>query len=257
MAKHLIFPRNLVNKDLNPAYINFQFYKNDLGSSFPETNISLMMPEAISQPSTVSWDNEKFGVAGELMRQGIRKFIGSDTESQSIDSMTEAVGARVGNAAIFNVAGKANQALGGGASAEGLMGSVAGKIPNPYVTAIFRGVNFRNFDFVFKFTPMSEADCFIIDNIIREIRRMALPAYETEGAYLTYPYECAIEYYWKGAPNKWLNRFKKAACTKIDVNYTGTGSFTTLRNGFPNQIVVTTSWSELELVVRQDVEDGF
>lgn len=256
MAKHLIFPSNLVNKDLNPAYIGFQYYRNDLGALFPETNIALMMPEAISQPSTVSWDNEKFGVAGELMRQGIRKFIGSDTESQSIDSMTESVKARVGNAAIFNAGGAANQALGGGASAEGLMGSIAGKIPNPYVTAIFRGVNFRNFDFVFRFTPMSEADCVLIDQIITEMRRLSLPSYETNGAYLSYPYECMIDYYWKGKRNKWLNRFKKAACTKIDVNYTGTGSFTTLRNGFPSQIVVTTSWSELELVVRQDVDTG-
>jgi len=257
MAKHLIFPSNLVNRDLNPAYINFQFYKNDLGSLFPETNISLMMPEGISQPSTVSWDNEKFGMAGDLMRQGIRKFIGSDTESQSIDSMTEAVKARVGNAMIFNAGEVANKGLGGGASSEGLMGSVAGKIPNPYVTAIFRGVNFRNFDFVFRFTPMSEADCVLIDTIISEMRRMALPAYKTHGAYLSYPYECSIKYMWKGGPNQWLNKFKKAACTKIDVNYTGTGSFTTLRNGFPSQIVVTTSWSELELVVRGDVDEGF
>lgn len=255
---NLRFPKNLVNSELNPAFINFQYYSTKLGIPIPTTNIALAMPEDISQPSTISWDNEKFGMAGEGIKQAMKHGLaGEGVDSQTIESMTGALEARVKNAAIFNIAKTAGEAFGSGASAEGMMGAVSGKIANPYVTAIFRGVNFRNFDFVFRFTPLSQEDCVLIEQIISTMRAMALPDYTMNGSYLAYPYECRIDYFWKGRRNKWLNRFKRSACTKIDVNYTGTGSFSAMRNGFPTQIVLTTSWTELDIVVRGDIKDGY
>ena len=253
-----IFPMNLVDVNNNPGAIKFQYYKNDLGAMKPETTITLMMPEEISQPNTVSWDNENFGMAGEVARQAIRNIAGNDTPgSQTISSMIDAVGARILNSAVFNAASTAVGQFGSSASADGLMGSTAGRIPNPYVTAIFRGVNFRDFEFLFRFTPLSELDCVLIDNIIKEMRRLSLPDYTENGSYLSYPYECNITYLWKAKPNKWLNRFKRCACTGIDVNYTGAGAFTTNRNGFPTQIVLHTKWTELDLVVRNDIRSGY
>lgn len=253
-----IFPKNLVDMNVNPAAINFQYYRNDFGALRPESNITLMMPDEISQPNTVSWDNEKFGLAGEMVRQGMRKFAGSDTSNaQTVSSMIDAVNARVTNSAVFNTASVGVNQFGSEASAAGLMGAVKGVIANPYVTAIFRGVDFRSFEFVFRFTPLSESDCGDIDNIISEMRRLSLPDYRDGGSYLSYPYECTINYLWKGQRNKWLNRFKRCACTKIDINYTGAGAFTAMRNGFPSQIVLSTSWTELDLVVREDINRGY
>lgn len=255
--KKLHYPSNLVNKDLNPAFIQFAyFHRDDKMRLSPKTMIQLSMPEQISQPSTVSWDNEKFGMAGKIISDGIKKVSGSNEGTMDMNSMIDAVSQRVKQGAMFNIAAVANKGLGGGASAEGMMGEVTGRIPNPYVTAIFRGVNFRTFDFVFKFTPLSEKDCELINNIVKEMRSNALPESMDSSAFLSYPYECQISYFWKGKRNAWLNRFKRAACTKVDVNYAGTGSFTAMRNGFPTQIIVSTTWTELELVTRSDVTDG-
>lgn len=255
--KTLYYPKNLVNMDLNPAFIQLTyFHRDDQLRLAPKSTISLSMPEQISQPSTVSWDNEKFGMAGKILSDGMKKLGGSNEGTMDISSMVDAVSQRVKQGAMFNVASVASRALGGTASAEGMMGEVSGRIPNPYVTAIFRGVNFRTFDYVFKFTPLSEDDCTLINNIIKEMRSNALPESLDSSAFLSYPYECQIAYFWKGKQNKWLNRFKRAACTKIDVNYAGTGSFTAMRNGFPTQIIVSTTWTELELVTRSDVTEG-
>lgn len=255
--KPIIFPRNLNNPDLNPGFISFQYYTKELGNLLPKENICLSMPEEISQPSTVSWDNEKFGMAGETLVQGLKQMSSAGDNTQSISELMSATKARMIGGAQTNIAKNLVGVLGSGASSEGIMGEVSGKIPNPYVTAIFRGVNFRNFDFVFRFTPLSIEDCDRIDQIIKIMRKNALPGLKGNNTFLTYPHECEITYCWKGKQNKWLNRFKRAACTKIDINYTGTGAFTAHRNGFPSQIVLTTSWSELEIVTREDVGDGF
>lgn len=56
-----------------------------------------------------------------------------------------------------------------------LMQIGAGVIPNPYIAQIFRSVNFRSFDFIFRLVPFSEKDCDTIQEIIKTFRRWALP----------------------------------------------------------------------------------
>lgn len=256
--KNLYYPENLNNQDLNPAFIQLAYFeRDDIDRLMPISVISLGMPENISQPSTVSWDNEKFGMGGKIVAEGLKKVF-TDGGTMDTSSMIEAVAQRVKQTAAFNVAAKAaNFATGSSATAEGLMGEVAGRVPNPYVTAIFRGINFRSFDYTFRFTPFTEKDCDLIDAIIKEMRTNALGESIDSTAFFSYPRECQIAYYWKGKENKWLNKFKRAACTKIDVNYTSGGSYTAMRNGFPTQVIVNTSWTELDLVVRQDIAGGF
>ncbi len=255
MAQRLIYPRELDNKEIHPATIRFGFFeREDVTRSTPGDEIQLYMPESASQPSTVSWDSEKFGAIGSAIASIGRGAAGADPGSVISSAMSSAAslpGAAFSRA-LANIGSGAASLLGGNVSAEGLMGETMGKIPNPYLTMVFRGVDFRSFAFVFKFTPYSESDCDTIDNIIRAFRRNALPT--KEGAFLKYPSECDIEYFWRGAENKWLHRFKKAVCTAVDVDYTGAGMFSTMRNGFPSTIVLTTKWSEIEIVTRDDID---
>jgi hypothetical protein len=251
MAKRLIYPKTLVNEDLNPAFIQFQYYERD---SIKDSNIDdivqLYMPESVGQPSTVSWDTEKFGFVGGTMAAALRK--GSMDAAGTFANASE----KLRGNALANLGSSAAQLLGGKVSADGILGEVAGKINNPYLTMVFRGVDFRNFAFTFRFTPFSESDCDTIDQIIKTMRSNALPpgsSASDPGPFLGYPKECAISYHWRGAENKWLHKFKKAVCTAVDVDYTSSGMFSVMRNGFPSEITVSTKWSEIELVLRDDV----
>lgn len=259
------YPRNLGNVNLHPAIIQFQFFerggfnKQGIGVASASDTIQLYQPEQASAPSTTSWDTEQFGIVGNAVTEMLK----GGTSAQDIGGAVSGAMARIKHQAVFNTVAKginSTKALQGDVNVTGMGvgGQIAGKIPNPYAVAVFRGIDFRKFQFVFKFTPLSEEDCVLVDNIVRTFRKHQLPYYADQGAFLNYPSEAGIAYFFKGKVNKFLPRFKKAVCTGVDVDYIGAGTFSVFRNGMPVSITVTTNWMETELVTRQDVEDyGF
>lgn len=259
------YPRNLENVNLHPGIIQFQFFERQtqLQRLFPSDTVQLYMPEQSSAPSSVSWDSEQFGFIGNTMS----KMMQGGSSATDIQSTMSGALDRVKHQAVFTTAAGAAQTMANkakgmlgttGMSANGLGGQVAGKVPNPYLTCIFRGVDFRNFNFTFKFTPLSENDCDLIHNIVTTMRKHAYPYQMDESAFLSYPSECMIAYFWKGKLNPYMHRFKRAVCTGIDVDYSSAGSFAMLRNGMPAHITVSTQWKEIEVITRQDIENlGF
>lgn len=253
----LRYPQNLGNVNLHPAIMQFQFYsRNDFGANKFEDTVQLYMPEQASAPSTVSWDTENFGLVGKTLAE----FTRSGTNDAEVKQVASGAIDKIKHQAIFGtmakVANSVDGLTGGGANvtAQGMGGEIAGKIPNPYLTAVFRGVDFRKFNFTFKFTPLNQDDCATIDNIIKTFRKHSLPYYADGAAFFNYPSECSIGYFWKKDLNPYLPRFKRAVCTGIDVDYSSAGTFATLRNGMPAHITMSTSWSEITVVTREDVE---
>lgn len=249
------YPKTLTNVALNPAHINFQFYSRTGYDQFSlAESINLPMPEAVSNPSTINWSQEDFGMIGNAVVTGLQKMGQGNSSGDAIQGSLSSMSDRILSVGAFNVASAAVGYAGGSASADGIMGQVAGKIPNPYKAMLFRGVNFREFSFVFKFVPFTESDCDLIDSIIQVMRSHAYPDFAGDQMFFTYPGECQITYCWESGANKWLNNFKRAVCTGIDVNYATGGQWTNMRNGFPNMITITTRWSEVEVVTKNDIK---
>ncbi len=259
---NLQHPRDLQDSSRFPAWINFAFYdRYGVDGRTPTDKVDLYMPETVENPSTVRWDTENFGFvgaeiakrAGKVSQEGLSAY--SQIASAGYNAGTaEQAGALLKARGLANWGSSAASLMGGSVTADGLMGEVAGKIPNPFLTMVFKGLDFRTFSFVFKFYPVDEADCFNIYNIIKLFRKNIVPAKDAGGAFLKYPMECDITYKWNGVNNPWLHRFKPAHCTAFDVNYTSTGMFSVMRNGFPSEITVSTKWSERELVTREDID---
>ena len=248
---NLRYPANLGDHDKNPASIHFQFFeRDDIKSSFPGDSIQLYMPQGVAMPGTTSWSHESFGFLGASAVDVIRGEADfKQAASQAADKAMSTAGYGLGSAALQMVGGKPNADL--------LMGAIGKKLPNPYMQMIFRGVDFRSFAFTFKFVPFSESDCNTIHEIIKALRKNSLPDGGDAGAdaaFLGYPNECEIQYRWKGSENPWIHKFKRAVCTGVDVDYTGQGMFAVMRNGFPANINVTTKWTEVEIVLRRDVD---
>ena len=250
----LTYPTTLTNTALNPAHINFQFFDRD--TKLKTTSINLPMPDNVSNPSTIEWDQESFGMVGDALIKGL-KHVGSGKEANydDVKEQISAMGERVKSLAWYTGMSSVVNAAGGQSSRDGLMGAVSGKVPNPYRTLLFRGVDFRSFNFEFRFVPFSESDCTLINTIITKFREHSYPDVTTEKMFFTYPDECAITYMWESSHNKWLNSFKRAVCTGIDVNFAPNGQWSSLRNGFPNMIVVSTRWKEVEIITKSDIRD--
>jgi hypothetical protein len=133
-----------------------------------------------------------------------------------------------------------------------------GVLLNPYLSQLFRGVDFRNFQYTFRFVPFTLEDCDLIKNIITIFRKWSLPAGPAGGGgspYLEYPGEVEIQYQFQDGENRYIHRFKRSVITGLDIDYTGSGMWTMMRNGFPTETVMNVRLSEIQVVVREDVEE--
>lgn len=258
MVQTYQYPANLGTEDaVIPSWIQFTLFdRKSLGDSPPNTIINLYMPEDITQPSTVSWGQENLGAAGA----GLAALRGQATIGEAGSAMGLQAAATIATNQTNKLLGKVkksfnidldlNQAV--------KVGKVAGGVvTNPYLTAIFEGVGFREFQFRFKFTPHSEFDCVVIDNIVRRFREAALPDQIANGTVFTYPMEIAIECKFDDDKNKWLQSFKRSVITSIDVAYGIGDQWTTFRNGFPTVVVLSLRFKEIQIVVRSDIKEGF
>lgn len=246
---HLSYPKSIGDPASQPASIMFSFYEREsYKKSAPSDIIHLYMPEDVNQPSTTAWDAEAFGLVGATMA-GSRN---AGIAGGAMDAASAAWGSAKANIAS-SIIGK----MGGNVSAEAYMGETQGRIPNPYVTMVFKGVDFRKFQMVFTFAPFTESDCKVIDDIVKTFRGNSLPpgSGENKGpVFLGYPMEVEIKYLWMGKDNEWLHKFKRSVITGVEVDNAAAGMFSTMRNGFPTNTKVTLSLSEVEIVLRDDVK---
>ena len=243
------YPQNLGDGDSQPASIQFQWYtRKTIRDSVPGDTVVLYMPQEAMQPSTTSWDQQSFGVIGRSVYDAARGF-----NHPGMGDVGEAVGANE----LRNASQRVFQKFGShadGSNLSDIASAAAGELQNPYLTMVFRGVDFRKFSFQFKFTPFHPSDAARIFDILQSFRKNSLPTHSAQNAFLGYPSECEIQYLWQGAPNPWLNRFKRSVCTKVDINYTAQGLWAAMRDGFPASVIMSVDFTELDIVTADDID---
>ena len=240
--------------DTNPGWIEFSiFERSSPADSYPLSTINLYLPESMRNPNTISWGNDSLGMLGHGITQAAQGNFNSFSNGSVWDNVKSIFASGASKAASTAI-----RAAGGTASSDAILGATTGQVRNPYLTALFKGVDFRTFEMSFKFCPYKEKDCETIDNIIKQFRGAALPpgSSATQSAFLGYPNEFEIRYIWKGKENKFLHKFKRCVLTGIDVDYTGMGLWAAMRNGFPAESNIVLRFSEIEIVLRDDVQKG-
>lgn len=248
MGQDLWYPDLLQEKEAFPASVMFTFFdRESTKRSIIQDTIHLYLPEQFGQPSTVSWD--QFSGAGAL----------TEVAANGLEGVEGILRNPLAKGVAAFARGGLNKLSGGGPASD-LLQINQGVMPNPYLAQIFRGVNFRTFAMSFRLVPLSERDCDTIYEIIKTFRKWALPTGPAGGAaspYLNYPGEVEVEYQWMGATNKFLHRFKRSVISSLDIDYTGAGMWAMMRNGFPAETVVNVEFSEIQIVVREDIEEGY
>lgn len=211
------------------------------------------MPEDLSIPTTTKWGaDQNLGVTGA----GLKALRGGGAGAG------EALGAAIGHggaAAISALAEYGARTFGipySQDSANAAVSVATGSVLNPYLTAVFDGVDFRNFAFRFKFSPFNEGECDEINTIINEFRKAALPSSSGLGT-LNYPDEFEIEYQFNGKNHPFLHKFRRSVLTDIDVQYGAGDQWSQHRNGMPTMINLSMKFKEIDIVLRDDIDRGF
>lgn len=216
--------------------------------------ISLFMPPQIQSSYTTNWSSEELGMVGA----GIDAWFGSDFRSwEGWEKSWEVIKNTLGQSAL-RTATSAIQAL-TPLNAESARRKVQGVINNPYMEVIFNGIENRRFSFTFKMIPRNAKEQETIKSIVDEFKFHRAPELKFEGQsnYWLFPSEFDIEFHNKYGQNPWLFKISTCALTNCTVNYVPTGEYATFEDGSPLATELTLEFTELEVLTKERLREGY
>ena len=229
-------------------------------------SIVLYMPPQINVATTANYkDSEIGGMAGET-GQAIRQFLDTSASDGIMAGALEAVPniAQVMKTQIE----KAGAALASGAGMGDIKGAydkLANRAENNYLEAMFQGIGFRSFSWMWRFTPKNPAEVEMVDKIIRTFRFYMLPELPKDkrfGRYFIVPAEFDIFYMFRGEENSYLNKITSCVLKNCTVNYSPT-QYQTFRpiqgrkGAPPIEIEMKLDFQETKLITKEDVLEGY
>lgn len=137
----------------------------------------------------------------------------------------------------------------------GALSAMSGVATNPKKEQVFKGVDFRTFQFDYQFYPRNAAESDNVKRIIDEFKYHMHPEFKDTGGFLfTYPAEFDIYYYAGGDENNYVHRHTACVLTSMNVNYSPQGQFTSFESGAPTQINLTLEFKELAIMTKETLE---
>ena len=219
-----------------------------------KSTIRLFIPENLQTPTAAQYDSQTMGTIGAAMTN----FVGGSFG----DLKDVGAGGNLGQSAISEVVQTAGNLLGGGAG-DVINQAVFGRAANAAKYLLFKGIDFRKFQFQYNFVPRNIQESQDLEKIIKIFRQAMLPDIVSVGFY-DIPQEFEIQYViqkldanGKLAKAPVLHRFKKCNLEECNVTYGSNGRFTLTKDGYPANIQLSLTFSENEQVTRKDIPEGF
>jgi hypothetical protein len=129
---------------------------------------------------------------------------------------------------------------------------------NSKAEQLFRSVDFREFEFLYTFTPKNRQEAANVLKIIRTFRHHMLPEFRDENNFMyIYPSEFNVKYYHGSAENIYIEKQLTAVLQSCDVDYTPNGQFVSFGpgdgapGGMPQQITMSLRFKELSVATKE------
>jgi hypothetical protein len=127
---------------------------------------------------------------------------------------------------------------------------------NPFREVLFESVDYRTFNFRYRFFPKSFNESEKIKSIIDTFKIHMHPQLSEQKLFYLYPSEFDIEYMYGDKANPYLHKLARCALTDMSVEYGGE-QFSTHSDGSPVEIGLTLTFRELEQMTSERVKNGY
>jgi hypothetical protein len=232
--------------DLGKYYMRLDFMDYERPAPFTaatvltEYSVALPVPAGLVEYYDNKWDTPDLGIIGDIADAFTRK------DGSLLDTAASTAGAGI-RRAIGNVSDAAGVAI-----SQGL-----GAIPNPNVTAAFRGPNLRQFSFSWTFAPKTPEESKKIQAIVRGIKKRILPIMNSgTTSLLGYPSMIQPSLFLGVNEGKSaLFQFKKCVMPRMNVSYSPTGIPTFFKStNLPTFVQLAITLVEIEYWTEDDKE---
>jgi hypothetical protein len=223
--------------------------------------ILLPMPQGISDTNMVDWGDDSLNPISAAAVGGAQQAI-EGNPAKGITDLTSAIKnvATSGNGQnlVTNYfAAQAVNSLGANVSAEGLLSRSSGKVMNPNMELLFKGVQLRSFNFTFNMAPRDNIEAGSVKNIIRAFKKSMAARTSSgtgSGLFIDSPNVFQLEYRSGNGKHPFLNSFKPCALTNMAVDYTASGVYATYEDATPVHMKLTLSFQELNPIYFNDYD---
>lgn len=202
--------------------------------------IVLPTPLNVSETYQASYESRDLGNIGEFIANRASELVGAAENagggfSGAMAGVSSAVGgawddmknnagsyaAGVGYQMAVNLTSKFAGPYANPGAVQGAIASGTGMILNPHKTAIFTGINLRQFNYEWTLAPKSRKESESVENIVRTLRNAMLPPRGKNGVFLLFPDE--VEYKILGPDHGFDMPTTPCVITGVTLNRTGGG----------------------------------
>ena len=190
--------------------------------------------------------------AGSKVIEGAKSLM-EKASGVTATSFLDATASQVENASLLFRTGQDGLAVG--------LNRRFGGIPNPNVTALFRGVGLKNHSFEWKLAPRSEDETQHLFDIVHAFKHSALPSIGNSDlaarATLSFPDEVEIGIHGTTGTRKHhveaMMMFKPCVIKNVTVNYTPDNTPSFFReSGFPTAVSLRLDLQETQIHTKED-----
>jgi hypothetical protein len=214
-----------------------------------ENSVVLQMPDNIGSSYGIEWKHSDFGLATRLSNL---LWTASEDTSEAASQLKESVMASTGEFMATGI-----QKI-SGVNLMDMLNHTRGKIINPLVETIFKGVVNRQFTFKFRFFPRNAGESQSILDIITTFKRHMHPELlNGVKPYFKYPDTFDITFMLdSGEPNPWLFRMSTSALTNLETNDTPESKYITHEGGAPLVRELILTFAEMEQLHKEKFKLG-
>ena len=150
-------------------------------------------------------------------------------------------------------------------SVTNLFGAVTGQALNPFREVLFESMNFRQFQFTYKFMVENKAEAREVKSIIQLFKYYMHPGLSANKFFLEYPGEFHIKYHWvrpnqinpaSGGLRTFIHEFKPCFLEDVEVLYGG-DQVSFFPDGEPTEINLKLTFRENEILTQDSISEGY
>tara|TARA_B100000287_G_scaffold43685_1_gene39331 strand:- start:1767 stop:2918 length:1152 start_codon:yes stop_codon:yes gene_type:complete len=252
---------------------------NPLGPS-----IMLPMPQDLGNELAQSWEGKQFSSAGRsavaLAAAGNASFAMDKLKG---DANITALQASITGGILNKLPGVA-----GNIQFNDITGSTRGIVLNPNAELLYDSPELREIGMSWKMVPRNTEEAEIIQQIVKAFRGASLPSWGEKDYFSTneainnitftglkvgdkekqmatlpgsnfihVPNMCKFTFMTGNRMNTRIIQFKPCAISKVQVNYTPDGTYTSYHSGDPVATELTLNFIESKIVFAHEIKDGF
>ena len=226
-------------------------------------SVALYLPPSVQDSTVAAYNTDATGALGFAAAGGmdiLRKFNQNDMAGASSALINLAKGF-LGNTAL-KAGAEAADLFSGGSGGAGLINKFFSQADNPYLEVLFDKMNLRNFSYTFTLAPKNTDERDDIQRIIQLFRFHMSPEVISENnRFLRLPSEFDIHYMYQhksgqASENDYYNKIATCVMTGCDVDYTPNG-VNSFDDGSPTRMTMKLDFTELEMLTKEKVNEGF